>query len=92
MAKLLVKKLESGNIQAGVEHARQVNQRWCIQSPSVLHREWSNILANDWSTIREKLLDESERGAKLRQNNPFCGILNPQERWAFLREYDCCES
>ncbi len=86
MARAIADKLEAGDLMAGLERARMVNHRWCRQSPMRLHRDWSEILQRDWPFIRAVLLDPSERGAQLRQNNPFCGILTPQERWAFYRE------
>lgn len=86
MARAIAEKLETGDLSAGLERARKVNRRWCNQSPTRLHRDWAEILRNDWPAIRSVLLDPSERGAQLRQNNPFCGILTPQERWAFYRE------
>jgi hypothetical protein len=45
------------------------------------------ILHRPWREIREILLDESENGQRLRQNDPFCGILTPQERWAIYRAF-----
>jgi len=87
LACAIVRKLESGDIEAGITRARQVNRRWCDLSPSLLHREWAAILAGSWPSIRQVLLDESERGIELRQNNPFCGILTPRERWDIMREF-----
>ena len=36
--------------------------------------------------MRAVLLDESDEGQRLRQNDPFCGVLTPKERWAIYRE------
>lgn len=85
LARVVVQKLESGDLAAGLNHVRGVNRRWREQNPSSLHEEWATLLAGEWPTIRAALLDESEHGAQLRQNSPFCGILTPQERWAFFR-------
>lgn len=87
LAHAVVQKLESGNIEKGLEHVRSVNRRWLERDPSTLHNEWARILLGDWPSIRAVLLDDSERGAQLRQNSPFCGILTPQERWRFFKEY-----
>jgi hypothetical protein len=92
LAETVVRKLEAGNIQGGIERARMVNRRWREKSASRLHQEWAILLSGDWPSIRTALLDESERGADLRQNNPFCGILTPQERWKILREYQSREA
>ena len=81
LARAVADKLETGDLTMGLERARAVNRRWREQSPSGLHDDWAEILRRDWPFIRVALLDESERGAQLRQNNPFCGILTPQERW-----------
>jgi hypothetical protein len=86
LAWTIVGKLEAGDVQAGIDRARSVNHRWRAQAASRLHDDWAAILQGDWPSIRRVLLDESERGAQLRQNNPFCGILTPQERWAIVRE------
>lgn len=86
LADALARKLEAGDVQAGIERARTVNRRWRAQGASRLHDEWAEILAGDWISIRNALIDHSERGAQLRQNNPFCGILEPRERWAIYRE------
>jgi hypothetical protein len=37
--------------------------------------------------VRAVLLDESDEGQRLRQSDPFCGILTPEERWKIYREY-----
>jgi hypothetical protein len=87
LAEAVVRKLEAGDIAAGVARARAVNARWRADAPTLLHRRWSEVLEREWPAIRAVLLDPSEEGARLRQNNPFCGILTPQERWAFFREY-----
>ncbi len=87
LAAAVVRKLESGDFRAGVMKARSVNARWRSMSPSALHDEWMQILERDWTAIRAALLDDSEQGCRLRQNNPFCGILTPQERWAIFKEF-----
>jgi hypothetical protein len=86
LAKAVVDKLDATDVQAGIRQARAVNQRWRRQGASRLHEEWADILRGDWPQIRNALLDESERGIQLRQNNPFCGILAHRERWTLLRE------
>ena len=44
------------------------------------------ILERPWAEIRSILLDDSEEGRRLRQNDPFCGVLTPAERWDIYRE------
>jgi len=50
-------------------------------------------LRNGWKSCSGRgpkseniLLDESEEGTRLRQIDPFCGILTPKERWEIYRE------
>jgi hypothetical protein len=86
LARVVAEKLEAGNLLAGLARARAVNERWRQQASSPLHEAWRDLLAGDWPSIRAALLDASERGAQLRQNNPFCGILTPRERWDVYRQ------
>jgi len=44
------------------------------------------ILQRPWPEIRNILLNESEEGTRLRQSDPFCGILTPAERWEIYRD------
>lgn len=87
LSQAIVAKLEAGDIEAGVAKARAVNRRWCELATSPLHQEWAEILERDWARIKAALLEDSEHGRTLRQNNPFCGILTPRERWAIFREF-----
>ncbi|HMP73281.1 MAG TPA: hypothetical protein PKE55_08465 [Kiritimatiellia bacterium] len=87
LARAIVTKLESGDLQGGLAKARAVNRRWREQGSSPLHEEWKEILQGNWTEIKAILLDESEGGNRLRQNSPFCGILTPHERWAIFREH-----
>jgi hypothetical protein len=87
LAMAIVEKLEQNGIADGLQKARKVNAHWRAMSSSTLHDEWANILRGSWDTVRQALLDESETGDELRQNNPFCGILSNQERWAIFEEF-----
>jgi hypothetical protein len=49
--------------------------------------EWLAILAQDWERIRAVLLAEHDEGQRLRQSNPFCGVLSASERWAIYRQF-----
>jgi len=44
------------------------------------------ILQRPWPEIRSIRLDDSEEGTRLRQSDPFCGILTAAERWEIYRE------
>ena len=39
-----------------------------------------------WPEIGSILFDDSEEGRRLRQSDPFSGILTPAERWEIYRE------
>jgi hypothetical protein len=49
--------------------------------------EWSCILAGDADSVIELLLSGDERATRLRQSNPFAGVLSNTQRNAILREY-----
>jgi hypothetical protein len=85
MAERIVAKIDADPQRAGLAHAREVCTRW-IERGNVPAREWIEILSRPWNEIREILLDDSEEGRRLRQNDPFCGILSPRERWEIYRE------
>src|SRR6185436_8225420 len=68
-----------------LEHARRVCERWVARG-NVPAREWLPILNQPWAEIRRILLADSEESQRLRQNDPFCGILTPVERWEIYRE------
>jgi hypothetical protein len=85
MARRIVAKIDADPRRDGLEHARQVCSRW-VEKGSVPAREWMAILDRTWAEIRHVLLDDSEEGRRLRQNDPFCGILTPSERWQIYRE------
>ena len=87
MARGIVAKIDQDPARAGLAKARSVCQRWYDQRPSPAIKEWLDILQQPWEQIREVLLDESENGKRLRQSDPFCGILTPRERWEIYREF-----
>lgn len=85
MARAIVDKIDRDPQRRGLEHARAVCQRWHRERPLPAVSEWLALLEKPWEEIRQILLDESGRGQRLRQSDPFCGILSPQERWAIYR-------
>lgn len=65
-------------------------QRWRQQMqpwPAAL-QEWADILTQGQSAAIAALTEDSERGRRLRQSNPFAGVLTPQERNAIFTEYE----
>jgi len=87
MAKAIVARIDADPDKAGLTRARATCQRWFRDRPMPAIGEWLEILERPWEEIRKVLLDESETGQRLRQSDPFCGILTPQERWAIYRAY-----
>lgn len=87
LARAIAAKIDAEGPEYGIDRARETNRRWREQSSSRLHEEWAGILREGWQAARAALLDESDTGARLRQNNPFCGVLSPRERWAIYRNF-----
>jgi hypothetical protein len=85
MARRIVAKIDADPSRKGLEQARRVCSRW-VERGNVPAREWLEILRRPWPEIRAILLDDSEESRRLRQNDPFCGILTPNERWEIYRE------
>ena len=95
LAHHVVAHMEADSARPGLEKARQTCQRWLRILPPSQHAcvlEWCQILEQPWGEIRNALLDSGERGNRLRQNSPFCGVLSNQERWKILREFEANES
>ena len=87
MAREIVEKIDADPERRGLGRARQVCRRWNSRRPSPAVSEWLAILEKPWSEIRSILLDEGERGKRLRQSSPFTGILSNRERWRIYREH-----
>lgn len=87
LARAVADKIEADPARKGLQKARAVCARWLRDNPCPAVSEWMDILRNDWPAIRAVLLDETENGKRLRQSNPFCGILSPLERWAIYRQF-----
>lgn len=69
-----------------LEGVRETCSRWLEQRDAPAHREWWEILKRPWVEVREVLLDPGPEGQRLRQSDPFVGLLSNHERWAILRE------
>lgn len=77
MARAIVDKIDRDPQRRGLQKARAVCQRWFQERPHRATGEWLALLEKPWEEIRQLLLEESERGRRLRQSDPFCGILSP---------------
>lgn len=52
-------------------------------------KEWDNILRqHKMEKVLEILTQENEEGNRLRQSDPFCGIMTQEERLKFLDDYE----
>jgi len=87
LARAVVDAIERDPARNGLAKARRTCARWQRQAPSPAIAEWREILQRDWEEIRHILLDPGEEGRRLRQSNPFCGILSPRERWEIYRRF-----
>jgi hypothetical protein len=84
----VVRKIDADPEHKGIAKARSNCVRWVeMGSNCGAIQEWLQILNNPWSEIRKVLLDTSEYGCRLRQSNPFSGILSNQERWAIYKRF-----
>lgn len=87
MARAIVARIDSDPERHGLERARRVLDRWMERRRSRALEEWRGILQRPWEEIRAVLLDPSEEGCRLRQSDPFCGILTSEERWEIYRRF-----
>ena len=86
MVRRIVEKIDADPERRGLAHAKLVCERWAAQGIRSA-REWQTLLEKPWDEVRAILLDGSDEGQRLRQTDPFCGILTPQERWEIYREH-----
>lgn len=73
-----------------VEKARATLERWWVtSSPGVRPalEEWRQALDGPPQAIIALLTGTDERATRLRQSNPFAGVLTPQERNAIIRRF-----
>lgn len=72
--------------------ARDNLKRWIRQSSgpaASAHLEWQQILDSRSSEdVLALLRSRTEEGQRLRQSNPFAGLLTHQERWQILSAHD----
>ncbi len=85
MVRRIVAKIDSDPDRLGLAHAKRVCERWVAQGIGSA-REWRGLLDKPWEDVRKILLDETDEGQRLRQTDPFCGILTQEERWEIYRE------
>jgi hypothetical protein len=73
-----------------IARAKGTLNRWkqCA-SPGVLNTlvEWERILDGPVEQVVDLLCGEDERAVRLRQSNPFAGVLDVQERNAVIKQF-----
>jgi uncharacterized protein YigA (DUF484 family) len=71
-------------------NAQATLNRWqttvCKASQPYL-QEWQQLFSCGLEASLAVATQDSERAAALRQSSPFCGILTPQERFAFFKSW-----
>lgn len=78
-----------------IAKARATIRKWLADaSPRVrpVLIEWENLLEGPLATVQEVLTAESENAVRLRQSNPFAGVLSPRERMTILWEHEAYEA
>ena len=69
-----------------IPHANLRRWRKVNRGLAAFHREWLKILeTNPWARVLEILTQDNDEGQRLRQGDPFVGILTEKERLCFLR-------
>lgn len=92
LAEAIVREVESNSIDDSMSQARDLCLKWLATHPCFDLNHWNEILAEGWELSRKVLLDPSEEGDRLRQSNPFCGVLSPKMRWKLLKDFAKLES
>jgi hypothetical protein len=87
LAEAIVATIDADPLRQGLTLARETCARWYRDNPSPAIAEWLAALQQDWEKIRAVLLDVGPDGQRLRQSNPFCGVLTPVERWAIYQRF-----
>jgi len=87
LARQIAARIDADPRHRALSKARARCRRWLCANPGSDLRLWAAILKQPWPLVREALLDSSETGHRIRQSNPFCGVLSPRERWAVYRSF-----
>jgi hypothetical protein len=74
-----------------IDRARATLVRWlatCSPGARPALEEWLAVLDGPSDGVTALLTGNDERAVRLRQSNPFAGVLTPQERTAILRRFE----
>ena len=64
--------------------------RWrgCVSARTMPYIDaWQSLLDQGAEHMLSLAIEDSEFATAMRQSTPFAGVLTPQERWKFLREW-----
>ena len=73
-----------------IGRAKATLERWlsdCSPRARASLNEWRTILDGPIEGVLELLISEDERSTRLRQSNPFAGVLSRGERDAIIRRF-----
>lgn len=87
LAREIARVIDADPGRSGLTRAREVCGRWLSSRSDAALSEWNAILDRPWEEVRAVLLDPGERGTRLRQSTPFCGIISPRRRWQLYKEF-----
>lgn len=74
-----------------LKRAQKTMQNWkkTLRPIPTAIMEWDEILRKNTTVkVLQLLTDEGELGNRLRQSDPFCGVLSERQRLEFLRKYE----
>ena len=74
-----------------INSARTTLNRWLITSSAGTHpalQEWLNLLDQPLDEVISLLTRDDEHAARLRQSNPFTGVLSQAQRTAIIRQFE----
>ena len=73
-----------------ITRAQATLKRWLLTCSPGVHRtllEWQTVLDGPVDGIMTLLRSTDERATRLRQSNPFAGVLSNSERNAVIKQY-----
>jgi hypothetical protein len=73
-----------------IEKARSTIDRWLLTVSAGSRgelEEWKAALSGPIDGVFDLLIGTNDRARRLRQSNPFVGVLTPSERDAIMKQY-----
>jgi hypothetical protein len=78
-----------------IDQARHTLKRWmatCSSRSKGTLEEWRSVLDGPVEEVVALLTDAGERATRLRQSNPFAGLLPEAERNEILRQFEAYDA